>query len=409
MRKTLILMGILGLCALGSSARAATVCPGNGGCTYDAACPKGSKSVKTMKDLLSAINKAKDGETVCVQPGKYVGKIDFKGKAITVKSTGGPGVTFLDGNGSGPVVWFHTFEGANSVLAGFTIQNGQAPNGGGILIQNASPRIHYNIIQGNKAVGAAGGFSRGGGVHVTGASAKPVFTCARFVRNEASFGGGGLATTYSADPYMRSSHFEANKAPYGAAIASHFDGRLDLATTLILANEATGDGGGIHSGTTYGNVLVRNVCLKDNKAAGNGGGMWVPAGLAEVANSTFTGNQASVGGGLAAGFGSLVSVSGTLFTANTTGGGSATLVNAGTGNTGLINHYNGFFGNTGATHLGTYGDTGLLFTDPALTGCGGCCPGSVSPAIDAGIPDYHFDEADGTKNDIGACGGPAVY
>lgn len=77
-----------------------------------------------MKDLLSAINKAKDGATICVQPGKYVGKIDFKGKPITIKSTGGPGVTFLDGGGSGPVVWFHTSEGANSVLAGFTVQNG---------------------------------------------------------------------------------------------------------------------------------------------------------------------------------------------------------------------------------------------------------------------------------------------
>lgn len=409
MRKTLILAGLLGLCTLGSSVRGATVCPGNGGCVYDATCPKGAKVVKTMKDLLLMINKAKDGETICVQPGKYVGKIDFKGKAITIKSTGGPGVTFLDGGGTGPVVWFHTFEGANSVLSGFTVQNGRAANGGGILIANASPTIHYNILLGNKAVGASGGYGRGGGMHVTGASAKPVVTCARFVRNEAEFGGGGLATTYFADPYVRFSHFEANKAPYGGAIASHSNGRLDLATTLIVANEATGDGGGIHSGTTYGNVLVRRVCLKDNKAASQGGGMWVPAGLAEVVNSTFTGNQASVGGGLAAGFGSLVGVSGSLFTANTTGGGSATLVHAGGSNTGVINHYNGFFGNTGATHLGTYGDLGLVFLDPALTECGGCCPGAVSPAIDAGTPDYHFVDADGTRNDMGACGGPAVY
>lgn len=409
MRKILILMGCLGLCALGSAARGATVCPGNGGCVYDATCPKGGKSVKTMKDLLKAIKQAREGDTICVQPGKYVGKIDFEGKAITIKSTGGPGVTFLDGGGTGPVVWFHKSEGANSVLSGFTVQNGKAPNGGGILIANASPTIHYNIILGNKAVGAAGGYSRGGGMHVTGASAKPVVTCARFVRNDAEFGGGGLATTYFADPYVRSSHFELNTAPYGGAVVSHFNGRLDLATTLILANEATVDGGGIHSGTPYGNILVRNVCLKDNKASSQGGGIWVPAGLAEVINSTFTGNQATVGGGLAAGFGSLVSVSASLFTANTTGGGSATLVDAGGGNTGVINHYNGFFGNTGATHLGTYGDVGLLFADPALTDCGGCCPGSVSPAIDAGIPDYHFDEANGTRDDMGACGGPAVY
>lgn len=407
MRRAMILMGLLGL--LGTSVHAAGICPGNGTCTYDATCPKGGKVVKTMKGLLAEINKAKGGETLCVQPGTYIGKIDFKGKPITVKSTGGPGVTFLDGGGSGPVVRFHTFEGGDSVLAGFTIRNGRAPFGGGVLIQNASPTLHYNIFLGNRAAGDPGGYGRGGGLYAIGASSKPVITCARFVRNEAEYAGGAMATTYFADPYVRASHFEANTAPYGGAIASHINGRLDIATTLILANTAGVDGGGIHSGTAYGNVLVRNVCLKDNKASSQGGGMWVPAGLAEVVNTTFTGNQAAVGGGLAAGFGSLAAVSGSLFTANTTGGGSATLVNAGGSNTGLINHYNGFFGNTGAAHLGTYGDTGLLFLDPALAQCGGCCPGSVSPAIDAGIPDFHFNETDGTRNDMGACGGPAVY
>lgn len=43
MRKNLILMGFLGLFALGSSAWGAQACPGNGGCIYDPACPKGSK------------------------------------------------------------------------------------------------------------------------------------------------------------------------------------------------------------------------------------------------------------------------------------------------------------------------------------------------------------------------------
>lgn len=417
MRKTFSIVLILILGTLGRAAAAGITCPGVGACVYNATCPKGGIVVSSMKALQAAIKKAPcSGATICVRPGVYLGKIDFQGKAITVKSTGGPSVTFLDGggtSGSGPVVHFHTFEGADSVLEGFTIRNGVASNsanGGGFTIDQASPTIRHNFISGNKATDP-GGYGRGGGMLVKGASAKPVVTCNRFVRNESSYAGGGLISLYWADPYLRFNHFFANKAPYGAGIAAHWNGRLDLATTVLQGNQASVDGGGIHAGVPYGNVLVRNVCLKSNTASGYGGGMWVPAGLADVGNSTFVGNQASTGGGLAAGYGSLVGVFNTLFTGNTSGGGSAALVNTAIGaNTGVMNHFNGFFGNTGGDYLGTYGDLGLSAADPALSQCDGCCPGSVSPAIDAGTSDYHFNDAyDNTRSDMGACGGPQVW
>jgi len=137
--------------------------------------------------------------------------------------------------------------------------------------------------------------------------------------------------------------------------------------------------------------------------------MWVPAGLADVVNSTFDGNQAAEGGGIAAGFGSMVNVASTLFVRNTTTNtASATLVNAQGSNTSVVNHYNGFFGNTGTNFKfkGTYGDKELLIPDPLLGGS--CCPGPGSPAINAGIPDFHFNDPDGSRNDMGACGGPAL-
>jgi hypothetical protein len=410
MRKTFSIVLILILGTVGRAAAAGITCPGVGACVYDATCPKGSVTVSSIKTLQTVMKAAPAGATICVKPGTYLGKIDFKGKAITVKSTGGAGVTFLDGGGTGPVVSFHTFEGADSILEGFTIRNGVAPNGGGVFIDKASPTIRHNIISGNKATDS-GGYGRGGGMLVSGASAKPVVTCNRFVSNEANYGGGGLQSLSFADPYLRFNHFFANKAPYGAGIAVFANGRLDLAMTVLQSNVAGVDGGGIHSGVVYGNVLVRNVCLKTNTASGYGGGMWVPAGMADVGNSTFVGNQASTGGGLAAGYGSLVGVFNTLFTGNTTGGGSATLVNTVIGaNTGVINHFNGFFGNTGVDYLGTYGNLGLSAADPALSQCGGCCPGSVSGAIDAGTSDFHFNDAyDGTRSDMGACGGPQVW
>ena len=50
--------------------------------------------------------------------------VDFVGKAITLKSEKGPEVTTIDGNEAGSVVLFKSGEGRDSVLCGFTLNNG---------------------------------------------------------------------------------------------------------------------------------------------------------------------------------------------------------------------------------------------------------------------------------------------
>jgi hypothetical protein len=125
--------------------------------------------------------------------------------------------------------------------------------------------------------------------------------------------------------------------------------------------------------------------------------------LAQVVNCTFDGNRALTGGAVAAGLGGMVDVAGTLFVNNH----GAALVNTAPGsNTAVVNHYNGFFGNTGGDYLSTYGDLSPLLLDPQLSTC---CPAPGSPAIGAGIPDYLFNNAyNGLRNDMGACGGPSI-
>jgi len=123
-------------------------------------------------------------------------------------------------------------------------------------------------------------------------------------------------------------------------------------------------------------------------------------------NSTFDDNHANVGGGGASSSGGLLDVAGTLFVHNTTtSGSSATLAPAAPAGLGsaVLNHYNDFFGNVGADYVNTLENLGLLTSDPLLAAC---YPGPGSPAIDAGIPDQHFKDVNGTTNDIGACGGP---
>jgi len=208
--------------------------------------------------------------------------------------------------------------------------------------------------------------------------------------------GGGIFIQ-NASPIIRNCTISRNVA---AATSTN---NLDVGTTMFLNNQATGDGGGIHAGVVYGNVLVRQCWFKGNKAGGSGGGMWIPAGLAQVINNTFDGNQASVGGGIAAGFGGMVDVASNIF-ANNTGTALVNTQPVGS-NTSVVNHYNDFFNNTGGTFVDTYGDLDPLFVDPQLNAC---CPVSTSPVIDAGIPDSLFNDPNGTRNDMGACGGPVI-
>ena len=86
--------------------------------------------------IQGAIDAAVNGDTVRVAPGTYIENIDFLGKAITVASETGPDVTIIDGSSSvaGSVVSFTSGEGPTSVLNGFTVQNGDASEGGGVTI-----------------------------------------------------------------------------------------------------------------------------------------------------------------------------------------------------------------------------------------------------------------------------------
>ena len=73
--------------------------------------------------IQEAIDASSNGETIIVRPGTYVENIDFKGKAISVRSEQGAAVTTIDGSQAESVVMFRSREGPDSILAGFTLAN----------------------------------------------------------------------------------------------------------------------------------------------------------------------------------------------------------------------------------------------------------------------------------------------
>ena len=143
----------------------------------------GPSVIRVAQDFSSiqdAIDNAFDGDIVLVDPGTYIGNINFLDKSITLATLIYSGFrpdeienSILDGGGAGPVVTINDGQDQSTILLGFEITNGSAEEyGGGILIEDSSPTIDRNIIHNNHA-GSCGG--AGGGIAVIGESYPHIF------------------------------------------------------------------------------------------------------------------------------------------------------------------------------------------------------------------------------------------
>ena len=112
--------------------------------------------------IQAAIDAAIDGDIVLVADGTYTGEgnrdMSFGGKAITVRSENGPEACVIDIQGSEVephrAFTFDAGEGPDSVVEGFTIENGYASQGGAVLVVSESdPLFQSCIFQHNTATG----------------------------------------------------------------------------------------------------------------------------------------------------------------------------------------------------------------------------------------------------------------
>ena len=247
--------------------------------------------------IQAAIAAAQPNDTVLVMPGTWFERIDFLGKAITVRSAAGAAVTTIDANQLGTVVTFTTNETPASVLEGFTITHGQGATiaglrsaAGGIQCVGASPTIRRCVIYVNW--GGAGA-SVGGTLTTPGAggpggilaqnSALRLIEC-EIYGNQGGVGGSG-------SPVGPFGNFGARGGAGGAYFGFDVAGSSPEVVGCRFTSNRGGDGGvagGLGSGgrggdggfelfTTVAAKLLQ--CVVRGNTGGNGGSVPAIAGL----------------------------------------------------------------------------------------------------------------------------------
>jgi hypothetical protein len=272
---------------------------------------------QTHTTIQSGIDAANAGDTVLVAPGTYFENIDFKGKAITVTSSGGTAQTIIDGGGVGPAVIFQTSEPRTSVLSNMTIQHGGSFTSssltntgptGGIYISGSSPTILNNtitqnncwdiemqqaapLIQGNEisatqdpngqcTFGGGAAIYIGGNLNgdsVPGNLTSP-FLIGNTIENNVESGledaggnGGAGIAVWGGSPFIEDNIIRNNSSPGGSGGAINFEygSGATVIQNLIYNNQAGCGGGAIafqgnpDPGTGLSFVIANNTMINN--------------------------------------------------------------------------------------------------------------------------------------------------
>jgi len=274
-----------------------------------------------------------------------------------------------------------------AILDGFTITGGKTEGsypeyiGGGMLLWASNAVINNCKFSENTA-------NTGGGMGITQYGTPSLNNCT-FINNHTLGGGGAAIHIQSSAPIMRSCMFLGNQADgYGGAIATMNNlARPMLYNCVFSGNSAGNYGGAISNSNTSISPELVNCTLANNSAGSSGGCINNIRSSDVILNSCILwDNSDSSGNGESAQYVASTATPSIIYSCLQGWSG----IWGGAGNIGLDPKFinpDGFDGT-----LGTLDDDYRLQED--------------SPAINTGHPDVAYSDPDGSRNDMGAYGGP---
>jgi predicted outer membrane repeat protein len=247
--------------------------------------------------IQAAIDAAVDGDEVVVGDGVHTGAgnldLDFGGKAIAVRSAGGPEYCVIDGQGAFRAFIFQSAETRMSVIDGFTIRNCSAWDGGAVLCTAASsPTIRKCRFMANRA-------REWGGAIYCFIDSDPLIEECVFSDNTALLGGaiGGEFSDMVVSGCEFTSNIAAETPGLGAAGGAMMLWRCypSITNCVFRKNIAEGAGGAIHCHKS--NIAMESCLLYDNTARWGGAYYGNSVSKPRILVSTFVGNVATNDGG----------------------------------------------------------------------------------------------------------------
>ena len=174
------------------------------------------------------------------------------------------------------------------------IRNNETGKYGGNVAADGRGRARFtaNSVAGGRAQIGGGGWA------IMGARAKPRIS--DIIKNNTAEKGGGVFLGREAAANLGGATIAANEATTGGGVYVEGDRSIGRSARLsgvsVVVNRAnSGNGGGIYTGR---NLLLSHCYLVGNFAAREGGGLFVAAGKIDLARTLFLANQASQGGGV---------------------------------------------------------------------------------------------------------------
>ena len=216
--------------------------------------------------IQAALDAAQSGDLVLVADGTYMGagnrNLDFKDKAIYLRSVGGAANCIIDCQALDRGFNFHSGETADAVVDGFTIKNG-------------------------------GGQSYGAGIYCS--SSSPTITNCTIVNNSTTWQGGGIYCNTSG-PVISNCTIANNSAVEGGAVFCQGEPGPTIINCAITDNTAQDYGGGVNSDTC--SPTITNCTIAGNEATSlRGGGIRCIGTMNATLNNTIVwGNSANFDG-----------------------------------------------------------------------------------------------------------------